>query len=432
MEKNRLEISRLFHRFGFGPKPGEFATAVKKGLKQTQERVLNISDPDYGAANLARPQFSDLGARPKPNSPGVIDFVTALKNQSNDLTLWWLDKMVVSDFPLIEKMTWFWHGHWATSIKKVEYPLTMFKQNENLRAHAVGNFQEMSQAMVNDGALQLWLDGQTNSVASPNENLARELMELFTIGVNKYSEEDVKAAAKALTGYQVTPSNGQVSLNPKRRNLNPITILGVNKYFTGEGLSDFLVERPDCQSFIAERIWFRFISSTEGTPKSFEAYSAFAKRQIYPTISAAARSKAISNPKYEMVKSPVEWFVGSCRALEIIPSQLQTSDRLFTYLDRLGQLPFAPPSVGGWPAGSAWLSSASSLYRIEFAKWLIKRSQLNFLKATPSKDRVVASENWLGVYSWSERTKVTLNSAASDPELFALLALCAPEYLVNA
>ena len=106
MEKNRLEISRLFHRFGFGPKPGEFATAVNKGLKQTQERVLNISDPDYGAANLAQPQFSDLGTRPKPNSPGVIDFVTALKNQSNDLTLWWLDKMVVSDFPLIEKMTW--------------------------------------------------------------------------------------------------------------------------------------------------------------------------------------------------------------------------------------------------------------------------------------------------------------------------------------
>jgi uncharacterized protein (DUF1800 family) len=308
----------------------------------------------------------------------------------------------------------------------------MYKQNQTLRANSLGNFKVMSRAMVNDGALQIWLDGQTNSVKSPNENLGRELMELFTIGVNRYSEDDVKAAARALTGYQVVRSNGLVTLNQKRQDTNAISILGTTNTFTGETLSDFLVDRPDCENFIAERIWYRFISSTEPMPANFVAKKAFSKREIYPAITAAAKSNLLANPKYELVKSPVEWFVATCRALELIPSKLETSGRLFNYLDKLGQVPFAPPNVGGWPAEAAWLSSASSLYRIDFANWLIKRSKLEALKSIPVGNRVTESQNWLGVYQWSERTKSTLNSVSSDPEQFALLALCSPEYVVSA
>ena len=149
-------------------------------------------------------------------------------------------------------------------------------------------------------------------------------------------------------------------------------------------------------------------------------------------ITAAAKSNLLSNSKYELVKSPVEWFVSACRALELVPSKLETSERLVNYLDKLGQVPFAPPNVGGWPAEAAWLSSATSLYRIDFAKWLIKRSQLQSLNEIPVSNRVIESQNWLGVYQWSERTKSTLNSVASDPEQFALLALCSPEYVVSA
>jgi uncharacterized protein (DUF1800 family) len=432
MEKNRLEISRLVNRFGFGPKPGEFSANLKAGLKKTQNKILSNPETDTGLKNIKDLTLPDLGPRPKPNSAGVIDFALARRNQQAQLTLWWLDRMVLGNYGLKEKMTWFWHGHWATSINKVDFPLVMYKQNQTLRTNSLGNFKTMSRAMINDGALQIWLDGQTNSVASPNENLARELMELFTIGVNRYSEDDVKAAARALTGYQVVRSNGEVTINQRRRDTNPITILGSTNTFTGDSLSDFLVDRPDCENFIAERIWYRFISSTEPMPPDFSGKKAFSSREIYPAITAAAKSDLLANSKYELVKSPVEWFVSACRALEIVPSKLETSERLFNYLDKLGQVPFAPPNVGGWPAEAAWLSSATSLYRIDFANWLIKRSQLQVLKSIPVSNRAVESQNWLGVYQWSERTKATLNSASSDPAQFALLALCSPEYVVSA
>jgi uncharacterized protein (DUF1800 family) len=432
MEKNRLEITRLSNRFGFGPKPGEFSANLKAGLKKTQNKLLSIPENDTGLKNIKEPVITDLGPRPKPNSAGVIDFALARRNQQAQLTLWWLDRMVLGNYGLKEKMTWFWHGHWATSINKVDFPLVMYKQNQTLRTNSLGNFKTMSRAMINDGALQIWLDGQTNSVKSPNENLGRELMELFTIGVNRYSEDDVKAAARALTGYQVVRSNGEVTINQRRRDTNPITILGSTNTFTGDSLSDFLVDRPDCENFIAERIWYRFISSTEPMPPDFSGKKAFSSREIYPAITAAAKSDLLANSKYELVKSPVEWFVSACRALEIVPSKLETSERLFNYLDKLGQVPFAPPNVGGWPAEAAWLSSATSLYRIDFANWLIKRSQLQVLKSIPVSNRAVESQNWLGVYQWSERTKSTLNSASSDPAQFALLALCSPEYVVSA
>ena len=142
---------------------------------------------------IADLNLADLGNRPAPNSAGVIEFATNLRNQSEELLLWWLDKMVISQSPLLERMTWFWHGHWATSIDKVTYPLPMYKQNVTLRTHALGSFKEMSKAMVQDTTLQYWLDGQENTAKKPNENLGRELMELFTLGVNRYTEDDVKA-----------------------------------------------------------------------------------------------------------------------------------------------------------------------------------------------------------------------------------------------
>ena len=314
MEKNRLEISRLYNRFGFGPKPGEFSADLKKGLKKTQNKILKISENDPGLNETKDLTLNDLGPRPKPNSAEIIDFATSLRNDRDQLTLWWLDRMVLGNYGLKEKMTWFWHGHWATSIKKVDFPLVMYKQNQTLRANSLGNFKVMSRAMVNDGALQIWLDGQTNSVKSPNENLGRELMELFTIGVNRYSEDDVKAAARALTGYQVVRSNGLVTLNQKRQDTSAISILGTTNTFTGETLSDFLVDRPDCENFIAERIWYRFISSMNPLTDT-SLSSSFASRDIAALVKAIGKHSALDNPENSMVKSPIDgdaWVTACC------------------------------------------------------------------------------------------------------------------------
>jgi uncharacterized protein (DUF1800 family) len=432
MNPKQLEISRLFHRFGFGPRPGEFAQALKDGVNVTRTRLITVPSTQTTITPVLIPEITDLGKRPQENTPEVVTFALALRNQSQQMGLWWLDMMALSDHGLTERMTWFWHGHWATSIQKLNYPLPMFNQNKTLRAQSLGNFNTMVKAMLNDGALQFWLDGQDSTAKAPNENLGRELMELFVLGVNRYSEDDVKAISRALTGYQVDRSSGAVTINPNRRDVSPVSLLGKTASFTGDSLSDFLVARDDCGQFISERLWYRFISSTEDMPASFSAKNAFATRDISAAVKAMAADPSMQDPKYALVKSPVEWFISACRALELTPSKLQTSAQLTGYLDKLGQVPFNPPNVGGWPAGGAWLSSATAQYRLAFAAWLIKQSNLNALSQIPRDSRVLKSADWLGVPEWSPRTQSALRTSLDDPAQFALLALCSPEYIVSA
>ena len=430
MDAKRVETARLFHRFGFGPKPGEYASALKIGVASTRKKIL-AAPKSLSPSIVSDPQITDLGKRPEPNTPQIIDFAVAKRRQIQEMRLWWLDLMVLSPNTLTEKMTWFWHGHWATSIEKVEFALPMYLQNKTLRNYCLGDFNQMAKAMINDGALQIWLDGQDSTAQAPNENLARELMELFTIGVNRYTEQDVKEMARVLTGYQVVRTTGEVKINKNRQDRNPVTVFGSTKSLTSEGLTELLVMRKDCQQFIPERIWYRFISSSEKMPANFPAIKAFADRDINKAIATTMSSSALANPKYELVKTPVEWFVAACRALELVPSQLQSSEQLINHLSTLGQLPFAPPNVGGWPAGEGWLSSASALYRVAFANWLIPQSQLRVIQETPITSRTAMSADWLGVPEWSSRTKAVLNDNASDPKQFVLMALCSPDYVVS-
>jgi uncharacterized protein (DUF1800 family) len=394
--------------------------------------LLTVPAVDAGLAKVVEPEITDLGPRPKPNTKEVVPFAIAMRYQTQQMLVWWLDRMALADNGLTEKMTWFWHGHWATSIDKLNYPLPMFKQNNTFRTYCLGNFKDMTRAMINDGALQFWLDGQDSTAKAPNENLGRELMELFTLGVGRYTEDDVKAISRALTGYQVARSNGNVTINQNRRDKNPVTLLGTTAVFTGDSLADFLVARDDSAQFIAERLWYRFISSTEDMPTNFVAKSAFNNRDISAAVTAMARDAAMRDEKYAMVKSPVEWFISACRALELTPSALKTPAQMINFLEKLGQVPFSPPNVGGWPAGEAWLSSATAQYRLSFATWLVKQSDLRVLKSLTPAQRMIQSADWLGVPEWSPRTKAALRGAQADPAQFALLALCSPEYIVSA
>jgi len=432
MNAQNLEISRLFHRYGFGPRPGEYAKALADGVEVTRAKLLTVPASDAGALTVVEPEITDLGPRPKPNTKEVVPFAIAMRYQTQQMLVWWLDRMALADNGLTEKMTWFWHGHWATSLEKLNYPLPMFKQNVTLRTYCLGNFKDMTRAMINDGALQFWLDGQDSTVKAPNENLGRELMELFTLGVGRYTEDDVKSISRVLTGYQVVRSNGTVTVNQNRRDKKPVTLLGTTAVFTGESLADFLVARDDSAQFIAERLWYRFISSTEEMPANFVAKSAFASRDISAAVTAMASDSVMRDEKYAMVKSPVEWFISACRALELTPSALKTPAQMINFLEKLGQVPFAPPNVSGWPAGEAWLSSAAAQYRLAFATWLVKQSELRVLNSLTPAQRMMQSADWLGVPEWSPRTKTALRGAQSDPTQFALLALCSPEYIVSA
>jgi uncharacterized protein (DUF1800 family) len=428
MDLQRLETARLFHRTGFGPKPGEFVQALNAGIASTQRQIL--AKPT-ATSFIAPPALTDLGPRPAPNSSAVVDFSQQLRYQNQLLFLWWLDEMVASPHTLQEKMTWFWHGHWATSIGKVNYGLPMLKQNVTLRKYALGNFSEFAKEMFSDGALQVWLDGQENTAKAPNENLSREMMELFVLGVNRYTETDVKELARAFTGYQVSRSSGVVTFNARRRDTSAVTVLGKTGIMTPEEVIAHLVSRDDSALFIAERIWYRFVSSQEPLPQNHPMIKAFADRDTYTLMKSLIESSVFAQEKYSMVKSPVEWFIGICRALAITPSELPSPSKLYGFLEKLSQVPFAPPNVGGWPVDQAWLSSASAQYRLSFATSIIAEADLSELTAISAVKRAPYLADLLGVVGWSTRTAYAMRSVRDNPQKLLATAVCSPEYVVS-
>jgi uncharacterized protein (DUF1800 family) len=354
-----------------------------------------------------------------------------LRYQNQLLFLWWLDEMVTSPHTLQEKMTWFWHGHWATSVGKVNYALPMFNQNVTMRKYALGNFTEFSKAMFSDGALQVWLDGQENTVKAPNENFSREMMELFVLGVNRYTETDVKELARAFTGYQVSRSSGLVTFNARRRDSAPVTVLSKTAAMSPEEVIAHLVAQNNSALFIAERIWYRFVSSQEPLPQDHPMVKAFANRDIYALMKSLIESSALSQQQYSMVKSPVEWFIGICRATSITPSQLPSPTKLAGYFEKLSQVPFSPPNVGGWPVDQAWLSSASAQYRLSFATSIIAEADLSELTSISSVRRPAYLADLLGVVEWSSRTSYAMRSVRDNPQRLLVTAVCSPEYVVS-
>jgi uncharacterized protein (DUF1800 family) len=428
MDMQRLETARLFHRTGFGPKPGEFATALSAGLTSTRNNILT---PPSTVSFLAPPAITDIGPRPAANSPEIVEYSRILRYQNQLLFLWWLDEMATSPHTLQEKMTWFWHGHWATSIEKVDYALPMFNQNVTMRKYALGNFTDFAKAMFSDGALQVWLDGGDNTVKAPNENFSREMMELFTLGVNRYTEKDVKELARAFTGYQVARTTGIVTYNARRRDTSSVTVLGKTGVMSPEEVIAHLVAQNNSALFIAERIWYRFVSSQEPLPQDHPMIKAFADRDVYALMKSLIESSALSEQQYSMVKSPVEWFIGICRATSITPSKLPSPTKLQGYLEKLSQVPLAPPNVGGWPVDQSWLSSASAQYRVSFATDLIGQADLSKLEAVSSVRRPAYLADLLGVVEWSTRTAYAMRGVRDNPQKLFVTAVCSPEYVVS-
>jgi len=424
----RLEIARLFHRTGFGPKPGEFAAALSAGVVATRNKILT---PPSTVSSVTPPVLTDLGPRPAANSPAVVEYAQQLRYQIQLLFLWWLDEMAASPHTLQEKMTWFWHGHWATSIGKVNYALPMLNQNVTMRKYSLGNFKEFAKAMFSDGALQVWLDGQENTAKAPNENFSREMMELFTLGVDHYTETDVKELARAFTGYQVARTTGVVTYNARRRDTSAVTVLGKTGVMSPEEVITHLVSQSNAERFIAERIWYRFVSSKEELPDEHPMIKAFANRDIYALMKSLIESSTFSQEQYSMVKSPVEWFIGLCRALSITPSQLPSPTKIYSYLEMLSQVPFSPPNVGGWPADEAWLSSASAQFRVSFATHVVAQANLAELTAVSAVQRPAYLADLLGVVEWSTRTSYALRGVRDNPQKLLIIALCSPEYVVS-
>jgi uncharacterized protein (DUF1800 family) len=421
----RAAVRRLFDRFGFGARPGEVDgarfTEVKAGL------LGGVADPGAPAAPELRPE-------PKPGKDKNLRRQAAeqVRVESAELALWWLDRMVVSRAPVVERVTWFWHGHFATSVQKVRSTRLMLKQNETMRALGLGDFRELAGAMVVDPAMLVWLDGQKNTARAANENLSRELMELFTLGVGHYGENDIKEGARALTGWRVDRDAMTANLVARQHDGGVKTVLGQTGELGAPELVDILVAQPESPRFVARRLWARTVGSAlpsdEVVDRLVAAYGP--KRDVRAVLEAMAAEPGFRDEANTLVKQPVEWAAGLMRALRIRPSALPREDRtnLLAGLRGMGQIPFQPPSVGGWPSGGAWLTTSSALTRLRVAQLLTARADLSALS---HGDPVAAVAALLNVDGWSDRTAAALRAVAGEPAKLAAVAATAPEYVVS-
>jgi uncharacterized protein (DUF1800 family) len=426
----RAAVRRLHDRLGFGPRPGE----LDRGFAETRDRLLGAG-PDAGAAATPMP---DLG--PPPDKPGK-NADQAAKQQAKEQVQaqatravgWWLDRMAAADVASVERLTWFWHGHFATSEQKVSSPRLMLAQNRTQRDHALGSFTDLARAMVADPAMLLWLDGNSNKAGKPNENLAREFMELFTLGVGHYSEDDVREAARALTGWSAKRDADGAQLIAKRHDDGVKKILGASGDFDARSFVDLVLGRPDSARFVAGRVWFRLVSATpppaDALARLVAAYGS--RRDIRALLRAVTDEPAFRDSATSLVKQPVEWLAGLLRALGVRPAKLddKTRAQLLTGLRGMGQVPFQPPSVGGWAAGGAWLTTSAGVARLHLAQQVTAHADLGVV--TKARDKVAAIGDLLGVDAWSDRTRAALAGVAGNVRQLSTVAACAPEYAVS-
>jgi uncharacterized protein (DUF1800 family) len=419
----RSAVRRLHDRFGFGARPEDLNQTFDAAL----ERLLGPPGGDV-------PAPPELSVPPKTGKDDAAKKAARKQRNAQDarLVAWWLDRMVVAGVAQ-ERLTWFWHGHFATSAQKVKVPALMLAQNETFRVTGLGRFADLARALVVDPAMIRWLDGDDNRVGSPNENLAREFMELFALGVGHYTEDDVREAARALTGWAVDKNTGKARLVAKRHDDEDKEILGEKANFTAESFVDRLLSRPESGRFVVGRLWSRLVSATppddDAIGRLLAAYGDGG--DITATLRAIAAEPAFRAEESTLVKQPVEWLVGLLRALGLRPADLDDRTRAQVHkgLMGLGQVPFRPPSVGGWPAGRAWLTTAAGLTRLRLASTITAKANLDSLAR--QRDRVTAVGELLCVDAWSDRTKAALTQVAAEPAQVAALAACAPEYVVS-
>jgi uncharacterized protein (DUF1800 family) len=422
----RAAVRRLHDRLGFGPRPGD----LDRGFAETRDRLLG-GGPDAGAAATPVPELA-----PPPDKPGKNADDAAKKQvqaQATQAVGWWLDRMAAADVASVERLTWFWHGHFATSEQKVRSPRLMLAQNQAQREHALGSFTDLARAMVVDPALLLWLDGNSNKAGKPNENLAREFMELFTLGVGHYSEDDVREAARALTGWTAKRDTDGAQLAPKRHDNGVKHILGASGDFSAQSFVDLVLARPESAPFVTGRVWSRLVSSTPAPADTqnrlIAAYGS--GRDIRALLRAITDEPAFHDSATSLVKQPVEWLAGLLRAVGVRPGKLdeKTRAQLLTGLRGMGQVPFQPPSVGGWAAGGAWLTTSAGVARLHLAQRVVAHADL--AAVAKARDKVAAIGDLLGVDAWSERTRAALANAGGDVRQLSTVAACAPEYVVS-
>ena len=400
----------MHRRASFSASWPELQRDLEAGPEASISRLLNGNSAD---------QPSDVDAI----ADTIGDAAIASSNPQR-LKAWWLHRMVTTTDPLGERLALMWHNHFATSNRKVKNLVLMRQQNELFRKHGRGRFGKLLSAVMKHPAMMLWLDADSNRKGKANENLARETLELFTLGVGAYSESDVKETARALTGWTVI--NDQFEYRESRHDDGELTILGKTRPFDGDQLLEMLLGNRATAKRIAWRICKTFMG--EGVVSDaalIELADGLAENDLNIgwAIETVLRSELFFADKNiaSKVLGPVEYTVGAIRCLELNETP-PSSMILAQWLQRMGQDLFYPPNVGGWNEGRAWLGSRSIVARANFAHALGK-GELWHPGRDPEFDKLIkrneASEElheqvqWLATLLWGDAPAMAVQETIS-------------------
>ncbi|CAN5193912.1 hypothetical protein BH10PLA2_BH10PLA2_05300 [soil metagenome] len=360
---NLLRVVHLHRRAGFAPNWGELQRDLREGPQKSIERLLvgksrmgGVPDNFEATATLLRDSAVTSGDPAR-------------------LKAWWIYRMLFGPDALTERLVLMWHNHFATSNLKVEDLDAMREQNDCFRKLARASFGELLPAVVKGKAMLVWLDAAANRKGHPNENLGRELMELFALGIGNYTERDVKDAARALTGWSLVEEGGFVE-RPAQHDAGEKTILGKTGPWKGDDLVRIVLESPATAKRLAYRLTQQFMGTGFANRAACEELAAGLRQRKLDVgwgVETILRSQAFfaDDNLRQRILCPVDYVVGAVRALEAIdppPSTLVLAE----WLTRLGQDLFYPPNVGGWAGGRALLDARTIVNRANFAAALVR------------------------------------------------------------
>ena len=344
-----------------------------------------FTSPEEVAAR--RRELAD--APPEERQKAFRELQRKQREDMEQLKTWWLERMAKTTRPLQEKMTLFWHGHFAVSAEKVKEPEYNYQLNKVFRDHATGNFRELVFEVGKSPAMLEYLDNRLNRKGSPNENWARELMELFTLGIGNYTEEDIKEAARAFTGY--THRNGEFTFVERQHDFGPKTFLGRTGDFDGADVINIVMEQPEASTFISRKLWEYFVyeKPDDALVAELGAILREADFELKPLLRTIFLSKEFYSPRamQGLVKSPAQYIV----ALQDHLGMETPRAMLLTMAMRsLGQDLFYPPNVKGWAGNRAWINSNTALARYNIPVYLATGRRPN-LEADPRLDEMPGS-----------------------------------------
>jgi uncharacterized protein (DUF1800 family) len=347
------DAAHLLRRTHWGASAAELDRATADGLEKTLDRLLTPPAEDQA--------FRDTAALLRQSAEDADD-LTQLK-------AWWLYRMTAAASPLTEKMTLFWHNHFATSNVKVRSPKLMAAQNDLFRTHALGDFKALLTGIARDPAMLLWLDGNANRLRSPNENFARELMELFTLGVGHYSERDIQEAARAFTGWHVR--NHAFWINRLQQDPGSKQVFGKTGARGGDDILRLCLAHDACPRFLAGKLLREFVMPAPPAAAVTAVAESLRRHNfhILPVLRELLSSELFFSPeaRHSLIKSPIHYLAGTCRSLEV-RANLKATVQISA---QLGQDLFQPPTVKGWEGGRLWITSATLLRRANYAAQLV-------------------------------------------------------------